>query len=100
LKEGKKRGDEMDSPNPDHTLKRKRSPVPPPPLDDARGGGVGVGQMPQPVTQINYLMRAKGEKLKLVDGDADTFKDVLEIIDDYEGVFFSVFFFFTTHEIR
>jgi len=57
--------------------KRKRSPV-----DDpvARGG-------PAPaVGGVNYLMKSKPEKLKLIDCDAESFSDILNMIDDYEGI--------------
>ena len=36
-------------------------------------------------SQINYLVKAGPEKLGLIDGDAETFADVLAMIDDYEG---------------
>jgi hypothetical protein len=39
------------------------------------------------VTQINYLVRAKAERLGLIEGDGETFGDVLGMIDDYEGMF-------------
>jgi len=82
----------MASPHPEQqaVLKRKRSPVPAP-------GGVEEGR-PAPtlhpgsasgsgsVTQINYLMRAKAGRLRLIEGDSETFADVLGMIDDYEGV--------------
>jgi hypothetical protein len=62
--------------------KRKRSPV----VDEA------ARQLPPPpaihpnnVTQINYMMKVKNEKLRLIEGDAETFGDVLGMIDDYEG---------------
>ena len=86
----------MESPNPDTgAIKRKRSP-----FDDAParqiphghgmgmgigGVGVGAGTGPASVTQINYLMKAKSERLRLIEGDSDTFADVLGMIDDYEG---------------
>lgn len=63
--------------------KRKRTPIDegrqsaPPPAPHSGGGGV---------TQISYLMRAKAERLKLIEGDSETFSDVLGMIDDYEGV--------------
>jgi hypothetical protein len=61
-------------------LKRKRSPLEetaarPPPLSAHPGG----------VTQINYLVRAKPGKLRLIEGDSDMFGDILGTIDDYEG---------------
>lgn len=67
--------------------KRKRTPGPgdegrlsAPPMVQHAGGGSNV-------TQINYLMRAKAERLKLIEGDSETFGDVLGMIDDYEGTF-------------
>ncbi|KAI0403593.1 hypothetical protein F4802DRAFT_287601 [Xylaria palmicola] len=35
---------------------------------------------------INYLSRSLALKLKLIQGDSDTFSDVLTLINDYEGV--------------
>jgi len=37
------------------------------------------------VTQINYLVKARNDKMKLIEGDSETFSDVLNLIDDYEG---------------
>jgi hypothetical protein len=37
------------------------------------------------VTQINYLMKTKNDKLKLIEGDSETFANVLSMIDEYEG---------------
>jgi len=34
---------------------------------------------------INYLTKSLAVKLKLIQGDADTFSDVLGLINDYEG---------------
>ena len=80
----------MESPNSDQTagLKRKRSPV----LGDSAEGGraaaaagappKGIGNVPQ----INYLVKAKAERLRLIEGDSETFGDVLGMIDDYEGM--------------
>jgi hypothetical protein len=66
----------MDSPNPaPETLKRKRSPDD---IGPARVGG-------HPVTQINYLVKARPERLRLIEGDAESFGEVLGMIDDYEG---------------
>lgn len=61
--------------------KRKRSPIEetavrPPPLPAHPGG----------ITQINYLVRAKPGKLRLIEGDSDMFGDILGTIDDYEGL--------------
>lgn len=76
----------MSSPGPEAIgAKRKRSPV-----DDAvtrPPPNVHAGISPTPVTQINYLMKAKNERLRLIEGDMDTFGDVLGMIDDYEGEF-------------
>ncbi|KAJ5054801.1 uncharacterized protein L3040_001065 [Drepanopeziza brunnea f. sp. 'multigermtubi'] len=61
--------------------KRKRTPAPDegrqsvPPMQHA-----GVGP------PINYLSKAKPERLRLIEGDSETFGDVLGMIDDYEGV--------------
>lgn len=59
--------------------KRKRTPIadsaPPPSIHTTSTG----------VTQINYLVKARPEKLRIIEGDADTFADVLGMIDDYEG---------------
>lgn len=85
----------MESPNQETgAIKRKRSPS-----DDAParqlphshgmgmgvGGTVGVGPGPASVTQINYLIKARSEKLRLIEGDSETFADMLGMIDDYEG---------------
>jgi hypothetical protein len=75
---------EMESPNPESSrgAKRKGSPN----LDDANSRPApGPAIHPGNVTQINYLMKAKSEKLRLVEGDAETFGHVLGMIDDYEG---------------
>jgi hypothetical protein len=64
--------------------KRKRSPVeeatarppPPPPSTAAHPGNV---------TPINYLVRAKPGRLRLIEGDSEMFGDILGTIDDYEG---------------
>jgi hypothetical protein len=64
--------------------KRKRSPVeetvtrPPPPAPSAGHPGN--------VTQINYLVRAKLGRLRLIEGDSEVFGDILGMIDDYEGL--------------
>jgi hypothetical protein len=84
----------MESPNSDQQagLKRKRSPVPGGVAEEGRptpaGGGAGaapkgIGNVPQ----INYLVKAKSERLRLIEGDSETFGDVLGMIDDYEGMF-------------
>ncbi|KAH8654490.1 hypothetical protein BGZ60DRAFT_155178 [Tricladium varicosporioides] len=71
----------MESPNHHDTgaLKRKRSPVPG--IGDEMRGSTGTS-----VTQINYLVKARSERLGLIEGDAETFGEVLGMIDDYEGV--------------
>ncbi len=68
-------------------LKRKRSPGGG--SEEARMGlgGGGMGGSGGGVTQINYLTRAKNERLGLIEGDGETFGDVLGLIDDYEGMF-------------
>lgn len=38
-------------------------------------------------TPINYLAKAKSERLRLIEGDSETFSEVLAMIDDYEGMF-------------
>lgn len=66
------------------SLKRKRtSPNPnPESLGDRpfRGNVVGAG------AQITYLVKAKPEKLRLIEGDGETFGEILAMIDDYEGM--------------
>jgi hypothetical protein len=68
----------MDSPVPDaSTLKRKRSP-----MEEGRDRpAVHSGN----VTQINYLMKAKSDRLNLIEGDSESFGEILGMIDDYEG---------------
>jgi hypothetical protein len=74
------------SPSESGGAKRKRSPIeeavtrppPPPPPSTAHPGTV---------TQINYLMRVKPGRLRLIEGDSEIFGDILETIDDYEGSF-------------
>lgn len=91
----------MEPPNPEAgAIKRKRSPVddasaprqiPHPPMSHGMapgpGPGVGAGAGSANVTQINYLMKARDERLKLIEGDPETFTDVLGMLDDYEGWF-------------
>lgn len=76
----------MESPHSEQQtgLKRKRSPVP---GGVEEGGRAAPTAHPGNVTQINYLMRAKAERLRLIEGGSETFKDVLSMIDDYEGMF-------------
>jgi hypothetical protein len=77
----------MDTVLPDQPLKRKRSPGPLP--EEGRPAHLGPGtpiMAPANVTQINYLVKARSERLKLIEGDAETFGDVLGMIDDYEGM--------------
>ncbi|KAG9242883.1 hypothetical protein BJ878DRAFT_147191 [Calycina marina] len=76
----------MASPAPEYPgAKRKRSPLvddpitrPAPPTPSHAGG--------RDVTKINYLVKTKNTTFKLIEGDADTFGDVLGLIDDYEGI--------------
>jgi hypothetical protein len=37
------------------------------------------------VAQINYLAKARSGKMRLIEGDADDFGNILGLIDDYEG---------------
>jgi hypothetical protein len=77
----------MDATLPDQTLKRKRSPGPLPEEGRPPHPGPGTASMtPATVTQINYLVKARSERLRLIEGDAETFGDVLGMIDDYEGM--------------
>jgi hypothetical protein len=50
------------------------------------GGNAGVGNGVG-LSGINYLTRARTENLLLVEGDSETFGDVLEMLDSYEGQF-------------
>ena len=82
----------MESPNLEQQagLKRKRSPVPP--GEDGRpaapAGGAPKGNAGT-ITQIIDLVQARSERLRLIEGDSETFGDVLGMIDDYEGMFWS-----------
>ncbi|KAI6711975.1 hypothetical protein JHW43_005547 [Diplocarpon mali] len=67
--------------------KRKRTPAP----DDARQSvpplaqhSAGAGNVTP--SQVSYLRRAKAERLRLIEGDSETFGDVLGMIDEYEGM--------------
>ena len=52
------------------------------------------------VTQINYLAKARAEKLRLIEGDSESFGDILGMIDDYEGVsWFFIFLLFSALSI-
>jgi len=64
--------------------KRKRSPM----GDDAVTRPAPITHS-RDVTKINYLVRMKSAPFKLIEGDSETFGDVLGLIDDYEGVFSS-----------
>ena len=79
----------MESPNADQSLKRKRSPNT---QEDARlhppATTIIGNATPGNVTQINYLFKARSEKLGLVQGDTETFGDVLGMIDEYEGMYY------------
>ncbi|KAG0651658.1 hypothetical protein D0Z07_1579 [Hyphodiscus hymeniophilus] len=69
----------MESPNPENSAKRKRTPID----ESAR---ILHPPMPPNITQVNYLKKSRGGKLRLIEGDSETFTDVLGMIDDYEGV--------------
>ncbi|POS86095.1 hypothetical protein EPUL_004440 [Erysiphe pulchra] len=62
------------------SAKRNRSPMRY--LVDENAGRLGQGN----VTMINYMTKARSERLRLMEGDNETFSDVLGLIDDYEGV--------------
>ncbi|KAI1080499.1 hypothetical protein F5B20DRAFT_101086 [Whalleya microplaca] len=58
--------------------------------DDNGNQAAHADRIPQPPppqsVPINYLSRAHTVKLKLIQGDGDTFSDVLTLINEYEGV--------------
>ncbi|KAK6607408.1 C6 finger domain-containing protein [Botrytis cinerea] len=69
--------------------KRKRSPE----SSGSQGHGritqvprLAESATPTAAAQINYLVKARSDKLKLVEGDSETFGDVLSMLDEYEGV--------------
>ncbi|RKF64072.1 putative transcription factor cys6 [Erysiphe neolycopersici] len=62
------------------STKRKRSPVRYPIEENAGRSGQGN------VTMINYMTKTRSERLRLMEGDNETFSDVLGLIDDYESV--------------
>ncbi|ESZ90691.1 hypothetical protein SBOR_8917 [Sclerotinia borealis F-4128] len=69
--------------------KRKRSPE----SSGSQGHGriaqaprLGENATPTAAAQINYLVKARNDRLKLVEGDSETFGDVLGTLDEYEGV--------------
>ena len=59
-------------------------PIPHPPTSN--GMRVEVGARSANTTPINYLMKARNEKLRLIEGDWGIFADILKKIDDYEGL--------------
>ena len=70
--------------------KRKRSPE----SSGSQGHGritqvprLAESATPTAAAQINYLVKARSDKLKLVEGDSETFGDVLSMLDEYEGVY-------------
>ena len=42
---------------------------------------------PDNAPQTNYLSKARDGKMPLVEGDYESFGNVLSLIDDYEGYF-------------
>lgn len=61
-------------------VKRKRTPI----ADSAPSlANVANGTV---TPQINYLVKARQEKLGIIEGDAETFSEVLGMIDDYESM--------------
>ncbi|KAE8448742.1 hypothetical protein EG329_008957 [Mollisiaceae sp. DMI_Dod_QoI] len=65
-------------------IKRKRTPGAEEGRSSAPPGPLVQGLNVTP--SINYLMRAKSERLRLIEGENDTFAEILGMIDDYEGV--------------
>jgi len=65
--------------------KRKRSPM----VDDAVTRSAPITHT-RDVTKINYLMKMRTAPFRLIEGDSETFADVLGMLDDYEGVFLLV----------
>jgi len=75
----------MASPGPEILgAKRKRSPM----VDDAVTRPAPITHS-RDVTKINYLAKMKSTPFKLIEGDSETFGDVLGMLDDYEGMFSS-----------
>ncbi|KAI0020706.1 hypothetical protein F4780DRAFT_360963 [Xylariomycetidae sp. FL0641] len=74
--------------NPDSDQhKRKRDPA------DDSGSQAHADRIPQPpppqssnYCPINYLSKSHSAKLKLIQGDGDTFTDALALVHEYEGV--------------
>ncbi|KAI1771667.1 hypothetical protein F4818DRAFT_199637 [Hypoxylon cercidicola] len=58
--------------------------------DDNGSQAPHADRIPQPPppqsAPINYLSKAHPVKLKLIQGDSDTFSDVLTLVNEYEGV--------------
>ncbi|KAB8294704.1 hypothetical protein EYC80_006666 [Monilinia laxa] len=79
----------MEPTNESQGEKRKRSPE----SSGSQGHGrvtqaprLGDNAPPTAAAQINYLVKARSDRLKLIEGDSETFGDVLGMIDEYEGV--------------
>ncbi|KAI0894428.1 hypothetical protein F4806DRAFT_122703 [Annulohypoxylon nitens] len=62
--------------------KRKRD------ISDDNADRIPQPPPPQPgnIAPINYLSKAHSVKLKLIQGDSETFSDVLALVNEYEGV--------------
>ncbi|OTB07354.1 hypothetical protein M426DRAFT_249974 [Hypoxylon sp. CI-4A] len=75
--------------NPDTDQHKRKRDI----SDDSGSQAPHADRIPQPpppqsgnIAPINYLSKAHSVKLKLIQGDGDTFSDVLTLINEYEGV--------------
>ncbi|KAI1472325.1 uncharacterized protein F4812DRAFT_8927 [Daldinia caldariorum] len=74
------------APNPDSDQHKRKRDI----SDDNGSQAPHADRIPQPPppqsAPINYLSKAHSVKLKLIQGDSDTFSDVLTLVNEYEGV--------------
>ncbi|KAI0109401.1 hypothetical protein F4776DRAFT_657209 [Hypoxylon sp. NC0597] len=72
--------------NPDSDQHKRKRDI----SDDNGNQTPHADRIPQPPppqsAPINYLSKAHQVKLKLIQGDSDTFSDVLTLVNEYEGV--------------
>ncbi|KAI8957096.1 hypothetical protein F5Y11DRAFT_340895 [Daldinia sp. FL1419] len=75
--------------NPDSDQHKRKRDI----SDDNGSQAPHADRIPQPpppqsgtIAPINYLSKAHPVKLKLIQGDSDTFSDVLTLVNEYEGV--------------
>ncbi|KAI1392180.1 uncharacterized protein F4822DRAFT_389870 [Hypoxylon trugodes] len=75
--------------NPDTDQHKRKRDI----SDDNGSQAPHADRIPQPpppqsgnIAPINYLSKAQSVKLKLIQGDSDTFSDVLTLVNEYEGV--------------